>query len=244
MRRGSAAGFRARAASISEEAAASRTRRLRSSNPVRYVVLDLPCTFFMLRTLDDLALVGEVTRSLRFPPSVHALAARIVEGVTGGGKRSFNGAHLRIEKDARDWAMILGGPQVVWRRYIETMRLAGQDSKTPLYAATGVLTYGADVEMNRTIAYLLHMGVCSEVLHKELYVRKEDLDALNSEQKALVDLLVLAKSKVFVGFGSSTFSFFLREYRALAGISRKKSVLVDSALIGTDSLFANAGTVV
>ena len=40
--------------------------------------------------------------------------------------------------------------------------------------------------------------------------------ALNSEQKALLDFLVLAKGKFFVGFGSSTFSFYLREYRVLA----------------------------
>ncbi len=33
--------------------------------------------------------------------------------------------------------------------------------------------------------------------------------ALNSEQKALLDFLVLAKGKLFVGFGSSTFSFYL-----------------------------------
>lgn len=39
--------------------------------------------------------------------------------------------------------------------------------------------------------------------------------ALNSEQKALLDFLVLARSQKFAGFGSSTFSFYLREYRAL-----------------------------
>ena len=33
--------------------------------------------------------------------------------------------------------------------------------------------------------------------------------ALNSEQKALLDFLVLAKGARFVGFGSSTFSFYL-----------------------------------
>lgn len=38
---------------------------------------------------------------------------------------------------------------------------------------------------------------------------------LNSEQKALLDFLVLAKGKYFVGFGSSTFSFYLREHRVL-----------------------------
>ena len=39
--------------------------------------------------------------------------------------------------------------------------------------------------------------------------------ALNREQKALLDFLVLARSERFAGFGSSTFSFYLREYRAL-----------------------------
>ena len=39
--------------------------------------------------------------------------------------------------------------------------------------------------------------------------------ALNSEQKALLDFLVLARAQRFAGFGSSTFSFYLREYRAL-----------------------------
>lgn len=38
---------------------------------------------------------------------------------------------------------------------------------------------------------------------------------LNSEQKALLDFLVLARAQRFAGFGSSTFSFYLREYRAL-----------------------------
>lgn len=66
---------------------------------------------------------------------------------------------------------------------------------------------------------------------------------LSSEQKALVDFIVLAGGQGFVGFGSSTFSFYLREYRALKGISRASSVLVDASAIGTDTLFRLAGVV-
>ena len=92
---------------------------------------------------------------------------------------------------------------------------------------------------------------------------------------------MLARSQRFAGFGSSTFSFYLREYRALhvsraalaiptslllgwlephsiscitlqlcwrpagvQGISRSTSALVDAHVIGTDSLFHTAGTVV
>lgn len=67
---------------------------------------------------------------------------------------------------------------------------------------------------------------------------------MNSEQKALLDFLVLSNGKYFVGFGSSTFSFYLREYRALQSIPRSSSVLVDASVIGTDSLFNSAGTVI
>ncbi len=48
-----------------------------------------------------------------------------------------------------------------------------------------------------------------------------------------------------MGFGSSTFSYFLREYRALHhGLPKSTTVLVNSTRIGTDKLFAAAGPVV
>ena len=52
-----------------------------------------------------------------------------------------------------------------------------------------------------------------------------------------MDFLVLARGAQYVGFGSSTFSFFLREYRMLQGLPRSSSVLVDASVIGTDALF-------
>lgn len=211
---------------------------------LRYIVLDMPCSFYSLRTLSNLRVVTEVAKSLEFAPQIRAMADRIVEGMTEGGKHEYNGVHLRIEKDARDWALIMGGQQVVWHGYIKTMSAVGMDNSTRLYVASGMLTYGASVEMDRTINYLQHMGVCSEVHHKERYIPQEELEALNSEQKALLDFIVLARAKQFVGFGSSTFSFFLREYRALHGISRSSSGLVDASVIGTDPLFHSAGTII
>lgn len=116
---------------------------------LRYLVLDLPCSFFMLRSLSSLRAVTEVARSLRFARPLVELADRIVDGMTLGGQvrarraadwragaapgcwllalplppqseaptllatqLRYNGVHLRIEKDARDWAMIMGGQQV------------------------------------------------------------------------------------------------------------------------------------
>ncbi|KAL4423672.1 hypothetical protein ABPG75_000973 [Micractinium tetrahymenae] len=211
---------------------------------LQYIVLDMPCSFFSLRSISNLAVVTEVAKSLRFSPEISAMADRIVEAVTEGGAAPFNGVHLRIEKDARDWAAIMGGQQVVWQGYISTMRGVGFNSTTRIYVASGMLTYGASVEMDRTKNYLRHTGVCSEVHHKEQYIPQRELEALNSEQKALLDFLVLARSQRFAGFGSSTFSFYLREYRALYGIPRSTSGLVDASIIGTDPLFRAAGTVV
>ena len=37
-----------------------------------------------------------------------------------------------------------------------------------------------------------------------------DLAPLHSEQKGLIDFLVLARAEHFVGFGPSTYSFFLK----------------------------------
>lgn len=63
-------------------------------------------------------MVTDVARSLTFAPAVRALADRVVAGISaaggGGGavRREFNAAHLRLEKDARDWSAIMGGEAV------------------------------------------------------------------------------------------------------------------------------------
>ena len=61
----------------------------------------------------------KAARSLAFAPAMRTLADRVVAGITAakgaGGDVTpveFNAAHLRLEKDARDWAIILGGQAV------------------------------------------------------------------------------------------------------------------------------------
>ena len=67
----------------------------------------------------SLPVVTDVARSLAFAPAVRALAERVIAGIgaagagAGGGvRREFNAAHLRLEKDARDWSAIMGGEAV------------------------------------------------------------------------------------------------------------------------------------
>lgn len=59
----------------------------------------------------NLGVVTEVARSLVFAPSMHALADRVIAAMLATTPE-YNAVHLRIEKDARDWSQIMGGPEV------------------------------------------------------------------------------------------------------------------------------------
>ena len=66
----------------------------------------------------NLPLVGDIARTLAFAPAVRALADHIEASISGGGgfgalaPRAFNSVHVRLEKDARDWAHGMGGQAV------------------------------------------------------------------------------------------------------------------------------------
>jgi hypothetical protein len=167
--------------SVAREQIVGHAAGLLRSNPdydIPYIVLDLPCTFFALRSVSALRVVSEVARSLEFPLNLHAMAQRIIDGMTKQGQLQYNGAHLRVEKDAKDWAMIMGGQQIVWFGYIKTMRETGFDEKDILYVASGLMTYGANADMSRTVDYLKLMEVASEVHHKERYIPREELERM------------------------------------------------------------------
>jgi hypothetical protein len=132
--------------------------------------------------------------------------------------------------------------QAMITKYLDSCQQAGFDPQTPLYLASGLCTYGD----RKSLLNVTHQlaSYSSSIHYKEQYLAKAEMDELTSEQTALVDFLVLARSRSFVGISVSTFSHFLREYRALAGLPRSSSVLMDASDIGTDDLFADAGTVV
>ena len=62
-------------------------------------------------------MVSEVAKSLEFAPNIQELANKVVRGITDGGAAVFNAVHLRIEKDAKDWSIIMGGEAVRGWRY-------------------------------------------------------------------------------------------------------------------------------
>jgi GDP-fucose protein O-fucosyltransferase len=77
---------------------------------------------------------------------VQALADKVVKGIAKlEGSSDFNGVHLRMERDAIDWANILGGKEHYWETYLEAMEKAKFSKDTPLYVASGLLTGSTDI---------------------------------------------------------------------------------------------------
>ncbi len=56
--------------------------------------------------------MSKVAQSLAFNPHLRTVADRVVDILTRGGRQPFHGVHLRVENDAQDWAVIMGGKGV------------------------------------------------------------------------------------------------------------------------------------
>jgi hypothetical protein len=85
----------------------------------------------------------------------------------------YNGLHMRMEKDAADWAIIMGGRHRLWTMYKDSMQKAGLDSETPLYVASGLLKASADDawsrdEMQRLTQDILESKVCVCAVYRQL----------------------------------------------------------------------------
>lgn len=199
------------------------------------VLLDLPCTLFSLK-FSDLQPAATVARHLKFSSKIEAIAEMVLQGVTRHGSVAFNGLHLRIEEDATDWQAIFGGNGQYWHLYLEQCKRAGFSPHMPIYVATGVVSYQGKSKMAELQE--IFRPFASLLLYKEQFMQPEEIKALHPEQLALVDFLVLVKSRRFVGLSASTFSVYVREYRNMLNVSsRNTSFLVDSTVVGTEPLF-------
>ena len=66
----------------------------------------------------------------------------------------------------------------------------------------------------------------SNLISKEMILSPTEVNALTSEQRAAVDVVVLERSTAFVGLSLSSMSFFIQELRALSGYERNTTLLV------------------
>jgi len=232
------------------------------------------------------------------------------------GAGGFNGLHLRVEADARDWLRAMGGREAFWGAYLDLLREAGfgtdgqarramvgppaspaaaaaaasasaalaaeaaaasrlgggagaRNATTggaplpdgaaphpadpdllasrpglPLYVATGLPSYAkpggkAAAALDELRARLRPHG--ARLVFKEDVLPAAELAALQPDQLALVDFLVLARARGFAGLSASTFSVLVREHRALHSIApRETAWLVDCSAVGSEPLFARA----
>jgi hypothetical protein len=93
------------------------------------------------------ALVALVTTALL---CLQILADKIIQQMKfKEGSSFYNGIHMRMEKDASDWAIIMGGRQRLWQLYKEAMQNGKLDHETPLYVASGLLKASADDTWSR-----------------------------------------------------------------------------------------------
>eukprot|EP00879_Flechtneria_rotunda_P013450 GHRR01014043.1.p1 GENE.GHRR01014043.1~~GHRR01014043.1.p1 ORF type:complete len:592 (+),score=161.63 GHRR01014043.1:229-2004(+) len=176
--------------------------------PSTTVVLDLPCPFLSIMTLTCMEAAQEAATALKFNKTIVQMARTVINGMKAKGIQRYNGAHLRLEKDAVDWARILGGMRKYLAEYARSFAAAGFSRRKDLYIASGLLSYNASKEMTDMMHFLEPHSRSAQ--YKELYLPPDMLHKLNPEQEALVDFLVLANSDNFVGLGSSTFSVYLR----------------------------------
>ena len=192
--------------------------------PVVVVDIQLPLYSLQIQTLPQAV---PAMYQLQFSPKLVAIADNILFAIAKRyGGASFNGLHLRLEKDQSQAHKSLGGINMFIESTLEHCKQAGLSTLKPLYVASGLLTYPNDLWAN--VKYKLITQYASRVLHKEMFLGTSELAQLDSEQLAVVDFLVLARSKKYVGFAISTFSLLLREYRYVHGFgARNDSVLME-----------------
>jgi len=92
----------------------------------------------------------------------------------------------------------MGGHDAFWDLYLKAAASGGLDRSLPLYIATGILSYkDADNQMDDVRRRLAPYS--SQLVWKEQFLPAGRLAALHPDQLALIDFLVLVRSRWGVG---------------------------------------------
>lgn len=131
------------------------------------------------------------------------------------GSNSFFGVHLRTEQDSRN-----GWPwqEYKYSRYDTQMGLyltqAAQSNSSIIYLASGSPEDSSQFSSDAMSKYNLNVTTKHALLSAPEHVEdKKLLDTMTFDQQALVDFLVLLKSKDFAGVGHSSFAWNIALWR-------------------------------
>lgn len=203
------------------------TGKYQSKPPV--VIIDLQFPLFSLE-FQGMPQAKAAMANFGFAPNLVKTADSIIKQITQS-YAEFNGLHLRAEKDIQISHNNFGGAEAFREAVLDHCKRVGMLQKQALYVASGLLSYD-DQALWEAYKKDLLAQTATTILHKEMYLTPTMLEALDTEQKAVVDFLVLARSNLFVGFALSTFSLMLREYRQLNGLApRNHSMLMEKSRV-------------
>jgi hypothetical protein len=180
-------------------------------DPCGTTLLDFDCILFAVRSTLYLDVFAEASRWLKFQNDrAEQIAHRIIQDLG-----SYHAVHLRVEADASVWG-------VTFQEQLEAAITATEETfarnmskvaATSIYIASGVFGYNATLAEHVVAEF-------SRRFHLPVHFHKENLTALefsslNSEEEGLIDLIVCIFANSFVGYGESSFSFFVGEQRRL-----------------------------
>ena len=106
--------------------------------------------------------------------------------------------------------------QVVWSLYEKEMAAMQFDASASLYVASGIFNSNNHGTSSRYVHLLQKYGK-PIICRGDLLTLKETF-GLFPEQLAAIDFMVLKSAHKMVGFGISTFSTCLQEYRCMSGL--------------------------
>ncbi len=162
---------------------------------------------------------NKVFENLKFTPFVETLANHIVNSVRNESIM-WHGLHLRIEAD-----YVRSEQQsAVLTEYVAMMKDCGFNTGTVVYVAGAI----SRPDLARLQTFFNTQGVADRLVSKLDYLDDSMLQMLPSEVTAAVDFLVLCKSFRFLGYGQSSFSYFVSQFRKLQpdwSVNREHKVL-------------------
>lgn len=182
-------------------------------DPCGTTLLQFDCVLFAVRTETSMPLIQEVLPSLKFRnPQVQSAVQRIVRFIQLRHDR-YDALHLRVEADTSVWKVPL---ELQLESALSTCETAGFSA--PVYVASGIFgTKQEDkgqIDVEEVLA-LLGDRFDGQIYHKGMIISAAELAAMNSEELALLDILVCIEATRFVGYGESSFSFFIGEQRKM-----------------------------
>lgn len=206
-------------------------------DPCGTTLLDFDCILFSVRSTLYLDLFKEASRSLKFRNAmVEGISQRLI-----GELGTYHAVHLRVEGDTSVWGVTLQ-EQLEAAFTATEVSLARNLSKTAIdsiYIASGLFGY------NETLTKLV-VDAFTEKFHLPVYFHQQTLSAeeassLNSEEEGLIDLIVCILANTFVGYGESSFSFFVGEQRRLNEAELGSSPLDTQYYGGMGRVFLSSG---